>query len=570
MKPWKVALILIVLVLLMGGCVAVTMMGGMQAAREKQASEAKANETKVERGDVDVTVIETGSLETESSVEVRSRVGGRIAKMMVDEGDHVKRGDLIAVIDPQETELQVKQNRAQVRGANANITRINVEIAQRRITARTNLERARLRVQQLNTELKAQPTISNATVRAAETAVATARKGHELLTQVTQPNAKTQVETAKLDAANNRDKAETELNRQRALYDKGYVSHREVEQAELTMQLAETKLRQATEALQRLDAEQKIERDQSQDRIRQAQADLDRAKANSIVDTTKKQQYQQAVQDLRDAETGLRDIDALIAQRAGSQATVEQLSSALQDAERQLSETQVRAPIDGVVTLRDIEVGELVSPQSGFSQGTTIVKIEDRSAMLVKLQINEIDVAKLKEGMAADITVDALPKQKFGGTVSKIAPAMIQSGTGGALTNDPVVKYEVEVRLNNVVEAIKSGMSAKCEMKVVDRSNVLRLPLEFVGEDSEGSYVMVKDATVKPKMDPKTGKMKSVGGKRTEITTGVQNTSFVEVLSGIKEGETIVRPEYKGPPRQGMMQFGGGSDEEETKTDEKK
>lgn len=567
MKKLKLALMILIPILVLIGVAAIGMNGRKAAQAKEREDLLKTSVAKVTRGDVAIKVVETGSLEALTTVEVKSQVGGRVAKLLVDEGDFVEKGDLIAVIDPQQTELQVDQNRAQLSGAESSVRRLDVEIAQRRVTAKTNLERARLRVKQLEAEVKAQPDITNANVRSAQTGLANAQKSLDLLTKVTHPNARTQAENAKEDAENNLRQLEIEKARQEGLFGKGYVSKREVEQAVLNLELGLTRARQAREALQRLGNEQRLEVEQSQERVKQAQADLDRAKANSIVDVTKKQDYQSAVQSLRDAEVALRDVDALIEQKRGSQANVSQIRSSLDDSLRLLGETEVRAPISGVVTRRFVQMGELVNALSSFSPGSPIVKIEDRSKMFVRLQINEIDVARLKNGMNSMITVDALPDSEFSGRVTKIAPAQIENAAG--VGGDPVVKYEVEVTLDRVSDLLKSGMSAKCEMTPQEAKGVLRVPLAFVGEDTDGNFVMQFD----PKEKPKPGKMgapMTLTGKRVAVETGVKDMAFIEITKGVEEGQELVRPPFDGPDRVGMMQFGRGDDEEQSSDEETK
>lgn len=520
----------------------------------------KSSVAKVTKGDVAIRVVETGSLEALTTVEVKSQVGGRVAKLLVDEGDYVEKGDLIAVIDPQQTELQVQQNQAQLQGANSSVRRLDVEIAQRRVTAKTNLERSKLQLKQLEREMSAQPGITNATIKSAETGYASAQKSYDLLAKVTQPNQKTQFEIAVQDAENNQRQAQVEKDRQQGLYDKGYVSKREVEQAELSLQLSVTKVRQSKEALQRLQNEQRLEREQSSDRVLQAKADLDRAKANAITDPNRKNAYQIAQQNVRDAEAALKDVDSLIEQKRGSQANVSQIQSSLNDSLRLLGETEVRAPISGVVTRRLVQMGELVNALSSFSPGSPIVKIEDRSKMIVKLQINEIDVARLIDDMPSTVTVDALPNMSFTGRVSKISPAQIENAA--AVGGDPVVKYLVEVTLDRVDKVLKSGMSAKCEMTPLKAANVLRIPLAYVGEEKGGkTYAMLYDPKETPK-STKMGEKPSFKGKRTEISIGIKDLAFAEVISGLKDGDQIVKPPFTGPERKGMMQFGPGDDEE--------
>lgn len=549
-KVW-IFVVVIVTIFALVGIVGSKAFTTLQAQQKKAKEDLEKNTATVKKGDVVVQVVETGSLEAVKDVEVKSRVGGRVATLYVDEGDFVEEGDLIAIIDPQETELRVEQNRAQLRGAQSGVKQTDIQIAQRRVTAQANLDRAESRIRQLNKELESQPILTAAAVRSAEASLLTTQKNYDTLTRVTQPNQKIALETALQDAKNNLAKAKSEEARQKDLYDKGYVAKKVWEQAELQRQLAETRVTSSQQNLDRLADDQRLERERAQAAINQANQELNRAKANTIQDDLKKEEYKQAQANVRDARIALRDVDSLIQSRIGSQSTVEQLQSALKDAERELGETEIRAPISGIVSKRFVQQGELVASLSSFSSGTPIVKIEDRSNMLVKLNINEIDVARLEQGMPADITVDALPNETFTGRVSKIAPSMVDSTQGGGF--DTVVKYEVEVTLNSVSKKLKSGMSAKCQMKAKERLGVLTLPVAYVSNDPEKEehFVMLKGDGKDPK------------GTRKVVSVGDATSSTMEIKSGLKEGDMVVMPEYTGPPRVGMMQAGPDEESEE-------
>ncbi|MBS1721462.1 MAG: efflux RND transporter periplasmic adaptor subunit [Armatimonadetes bacterium] len=524
--------------ILSSGC-----MGGAGAKKDAKAVQ------KVERGNVLVQVVETGSLEADKTVEVKSRVSGRVKHLYVDEGEMVTKGQLIAEIDPQETLLQVQQNEAQVKGAQAGAERQAIEIAQRRVTAANNLDKARSNLRQVQMELKVQPNLTSSSLVSSKSALDGAKQAYDQLVAVTQPNSRTATEVALKDAQNAYGNANNELKRQESLLGQGYVSRRDVENATLQLQLAETKLRNAQEAWNRTAESQRLERQQAEERIKQAQAEYDRARANTIQDGVKKEQYLRAVREVSDAEAQLRDVSSLRAGLRQQNAQIEQLQSVLRDGQRQLGETKILAPLTGMVTKRAVQEGELVASLNSFSAGSTIVKVEDRSKMVVKLSINEIDVAKLGIGTRAEVTVDALPDQKFDGKVSKIAPASTASSTPGSTGQgtDTVVKYEVEVVLDQSIESLKSGMSAKCTMKVVDRKDVLRLPVDYVGKDDQGDYIMLAPQN---KKDPK------AKGTRVSVKLGAQSSSFVEILTGATEGQEVVKPDYKGPERKGMMSFG--------------
>ncbi|MBX3112765.1 MAG: efflux RND transporter periplasmic adaptor subunit [Fimbriimonadaceae bacterium] len=527
-------------------------MPGMNAANKT---------TKVEKGELVMQVVETGTLEPEKVVEVKSRVGGILTKLLVDEGDVVSAGQLIGVVDPQETELLVKQTEAQLSGAQASVDRQGIEIAKRKVTIETTLEKAKSRVAQLEAEMKAQPALTTAAIRSAQTQLDLQTKAYEQLVNVTQPNARTTAVNAVTDAENNLKTAQADLNRRKSLVEMGYAAARDVEQAQLQVDLNQTRLREAKERVMRLDNDFRLDREKASQQVKAAQAELDRAKTNAIADRVKKEDYRQALVAVREAEADRRDILSLGAAKRQQEASVRQLQSSLDDSRRQLSYTEIRAPLAGVIGKRYVQAGELVTSLGSFSSGTAVVRIDDRSSMIVKLQVNEIDTARLEVGQPAEIVIDALPDTKFTGKVSKIAPAQVgaaSSSTAAATSADPVVKYQVEVRLDNIDPHLKAGMSAKCTMKVVDLKDVLRLPVAYLGQDEKGFFVMI------PPADPKDKKAKPT---RRDITVGLRTSTHFEIKSGLKEGETVVKPEYKGPKRQGMMGPGNDDEEESGKSD---
>ena len=95
----------------------------------------------VTKGDVAVSIIETGTVDAVRTVEIKPQVTGRLAELFVDEGSMVVAGQLLAVIDPQETQLRVEQGRAQLMGAQSVVERSSLEIDQRRKTAKAALAR---------------------------------------------------------------------------------------------------------------------------------------------------------------------------------------------------------------------------------------------------------------------------------------------------------------------------------------------------------------------------------------------------------------------------------------------
>ncbi len=513
---------------------------------------------KVTRGKFQLKVVETGSVDAIRSVDVKSRASGRLAKLLVDEGTFVRKGQLIAIIDPQETELQLAQNRAQLRGAMSGVQRTGIEIEQRRITAKASYDAARARLDQVARELRLQPTLTKAAITQAATDLNGLREERRRLVENSQPNARTTAESAVREAEANLGNATRDYDRLNALLEKGYVAGREVDDAKLQLDLAKVRLQSARDQYNRLESQLRAELAKTDEQIRQAESALNRAKVNSVQDMIKSDEYRSAVTEVDKARAALRDVDVLTKQKDESQAAVDRLSSVLGDSERQLRETRIVAPIDGIVAKKLIEEGELVSGLSSFSQGTSVVRIEDRSSMRVMLDVNEIDVARLRLGMPSTVEVDAIPGKTFAGNVIKVAPASVNTGNAAATStsSDVVVRYEVEIRINGSDPQLRSGMSAKCAMNVVDRNGVLQLPAEFVGQDGDQRYVEIPlDKDAKPGAVP----------ERKNIVVGATTGSIIEVLSGVSEGTVVQRPQFTGPPRKGVMGGGNPNQQEEEK-----
>ncbi|HVT12568.1 MAG TPA: efflux RND transporter periplasmic adaptor subunit [Fimbriimonadaceae bacterium] len=518
--------------------------GCMKPPAQTNAAQTTATVT---RQNLEVKVVETGSVDAVQAVEVKSRVSGRLKKLYVDEGSVVKAGQLIAEIDPQETELQLKQNEAQLRGAKSSVARTDVEIAQRKKTVVADYKQAQIRVEQLKAQAEAQPTLTLASVNSAKAALESAKQQVEGLETTTQPNARSADAAALKEAQANYDNAKSEYDRQKNLLSLGYVSQKAVENAELTLEVARLKLATAQDSHNRLEKQLQTELTQAQDSERQAQAEYDKALASRFQDATKRQDYENALADLAKAKTALQDVEAMEQGRAQSQATVDQLANVVADAQRNLGETEIRAPMDGIVTKKETLEGELVTGLSAFTSGTPIVRIEDRRSLRVTMDVNEIDTAKLKDGMKADIDVEAIPGQTFKGTVHRIAPASNNTGATATASTDSVVRYQVEVWLDNTDPRLRSGMSARCTVMVAKKDNVLALPVDFVGKDDQGRFVMIPQGDAKKKLP----------SKRVAVKTGLETGTSIEMVSGVSEGQVVERPAFTGPARQGFMQMGG-------------
>jgi membrane fusion protein, macrolide-specific efflux system len=188
-----------------------------------------------------------------------------------------------------------------------------------------------------------------------------------------------------------------------------------------------------------------------------------------------------------------------------------------------LAYTEVHSPIDGVVIRRNVEVGEVVT--AGFTatvNGEPQLTIAQMDRLLLELDLNQVDVAKVAAGQEARILLDAYPGEEVPGTVTQIAAAGHLDATRGI--DVFTVKVEVDPASANV--SIKPGMTAEVRIRIGDWPDVVKLPAETVFEQEDRWYVW---------------RITEVEGKKTkekvEVTIGKRSDREVEVLSGLSEGD---------------------------------
>ncbi|MCX7926444.1 MAG: efflux RND transporter periplasmic adaptor subunit [Fimbriimonadales bacterium] len=494
----------------------------------------------VERGVITVEVSESGALEPVRVVEIKSRVPGRIESLLVDEGAVVEQGQLLARIDPREIKQQVEQGSAQVESAQANAERARIALEMQAEQARLQLQQAQIRYEQALREAETQPKLTQAALKNAENALRTAQENLRLLREVKHPQDRVELANAVRDAETRLQEVRRNYERLQNLLEKGYVSRQQVDAAQTQLVAAESQLRNLQQRQQQQAQQQTIELENAQAQVESAQAELERARASAVQDELKRKALEAAKTDLENARLRLREIEMRQLELKQARASEKQAVSQFQNLMIQFSETDVRAPIRGVVTRRYREVGELVmSGTTGFGEGTPIMQVADLSQMRVKLNLNELDVAKVRVGMPVEITVDALPDRKFKGTVRKIAPAAQSSGQTTALG---VVKFAVEVYLNQTDDALRPGMTARCRIITAEKPNALRLPLEAIGKEDGKEYVL----RVVPGQNEPNGKPKT---EKVFVKIGLRSASHAEILEGLREGDKVVKPPFAGPQR---------------------
>jgi HlyD family secretion protein len=142
---------------------------------------------------------------------------------------------------------------------------------------------------------------------------------------------------------------------------------------------------------------------------------------------------------------------------------------ALYNARIRLEDTDVRAPITGVIIEKNVERGQVISsPTNDVGGGTGLLRMADLSLVQVRTLVDETDIGKIKPGLMATVTVDAYPNRPFEGSVLKVEPL--------AVTQQNVTMFPVLIRIQNREGLLRPGMNAEVEIHVGRRDQVLAVP----------------------------------------------------------------------------------------------
>jgi membrane fusion protein, macrolide-specific efflux system len=254
-----------------------------------------------------------------------------------------------------------------------------------------------------------------------------------------------------------------------------------------------------------------------------AKADADVAQASAALDFAKLA-HQRAERGVAQGVASRFEIDQTAHDERTKSVAVRSAEVARSIAQDRLRYTKLVSPIDGTVIARAIEPGESVVPgvQSTFD-GKPLLTIADLSALLVKVNLNQIDVAKISVGRKATLTLDALPGHTYQAVITKVAPASVK------LTGKDQEVFPVEAQLEAPDGLVKPGMTADVRVHLDAKANVLALPLEAIVKESGRTYVMRV-------VEKKPGRPEP---EKIEVTLGLRNDREVEVM-GIDEGARVM------------------------------
>ena len=544
----------------------------------------------IETGTVKKTVTATGTLQPWTTIDIKSRAGGRILKLYVEEGKVVHKGDLIAEIDPSDTRLTYKQAEADILSNKSRVqeteqtlqlqktqTDVAIATAQANLaSARASLASAQARLGGAQSTSGAQNPLTEANIDSAKANLQAEETRLEQMRAATQPQQVAAARAALDQAKANLVNAEANLNRQRTLLAKGFVAPAVVDQAVATYGVYKATVDSAQQKVSTLKPELDADIRTEEARVLQLRAALRTAEANRVQDSLKKQDVKAALAAVAQARADVAQQSARVqearaghfnvgirgAQIAQARASGERSKAALINADIQLRDTQVRAPRNGVILQKYVEEGTIItSGQSFNSSGTSIVQLGDTSRMYVDVSVDETDIANIDVGQKVDVTFDSYNSTPIDGTVIRVDP------TAKVASNVTTLHVRVEVdNASQIYSLLKPGMNASCDFIVGKKADVVVVPNEGLRSNADGTHYVElpqggKAAPVEKGQEPDPAVFVDVTVKKQPVEIGLEGNDATEVKSGVKEGQKIItqtiEPAAPGATG-GMPRMGGG------------
>ncbi|TYZ27948.1 efflux RND transporter periplasmic adaptor subunit [Selenomonas caprae] len=215
-----------------------------------------------------------------------------------------------------------------------------------------------------------------------------------------------------------------------------------------------------------------------------------------------------------------------------AQMNYETAVSALSEAQSDMNEMTITAPMSGVV------VGEPKTPGTMAVQGTNsptvIMRIADLSSKQIQAKVDETDIGSVKVGQTATFTVDSFTGRTFTARVTNISQTdtgnswdtSSSSSSSSSTSSSSVIYYYVTLDVDDPGNELLPAMTARVEINTAEKAGALAVPISTLKTDANGSYVIVKnpDGTQENRY----------------VETGIYSDEYVEILAGLSEGEQVV------------------------------
>ncbi len=475
MKNATKPLISILIVLALAGAI------GMSAYKKMHKATVVPRTVATRTGDLTIKVSEIGTIEPQNKVDVKSKVAGRLLALYVKEGQFVKTGQLIAVVDRSLIDPQIASTRAQLAQAQSRLVQ--------------SIAAYKLQVAQSQAAIDQ----AKANLKESKAHLATVAAGARPQELAQQQQAVDRCQIALEDAKRT-------LSRKQQLLAQGFAPQSDVDTAQMAVDTDTSSLQTAQQALSLTEAGPRtVDVQDAEAAVQAARISVETAEVNALQNPVSKSNIDQ------------------------NKAAVQQTNNELAQLLVQLGDTKIVAPASGIVLKKYKEVNEIVqSATTGFSDSESIV-VTLGSRPEAEVDINEVDIDRVHLGDEVQIHTEALPGEIFDGKVTEIAPASTSafssSGSSGG-SQGSISKFAVKVAFDKMDPRLETGMTATVDIISSQHHNVVLLPLEAIGFTGNSGTVTV--------LGPNNTQVKR------QVVLGERNDTDAEVVSGLSAGEKVV------------------------------
>ncbi len=467
----------------------------------KTATEGTAKYT-VKRGPLDIKITETGEIQAADNIKITPEIQGQATIVeLVEEGARVKKGDVLVQLDKSQLEQDAANMEITVENSQADLTRAEEQRKIQELTNSTDIAKAQLAVQAAEMEVAKYGTVLLnaggflATDSYLEPGAPEMGEAYQQFRDA---------ELAIMRAETDLERAESNFEGMDELLAKGFVTKNDFISEELSV----------------LEAERKVESMQL---------------AHFILRTyTYPKTLAQKASDLQQANNRLTQVElsatSEMTQRdvaiTEAKTVYDMKLKQLQDLKDRIEKMTILAPEDGLVLYGDptnmwgntvIEIGSTVN------RGQTILTLPKVTSMVAATKVLERDVNKVKAGQTAIVRMPALPDLNLVGTVAKVS-SVTSSGQRWWMASE-VKTFDVEVTLDTADPRMRPGMSCDVDIEVETLPDVLYVPVNAIFKGGSGYVCYVLSGG-------------SPAAKR--VTVGESNDLYVEVTSGLEDGDDVL------------------------------
>jgi HlyD family secretion protein len=302
----------------------------------------------------------------------------------------------------------------------------------------------------------------------------------------------------------------------------------------------------------------KIDKRTPQNNLAQTAAELEAARARRSIAETQSRRAETLFKSRTINEV---DYEQTVLEFANAKAEVVRAQVAVENSRIALDDTDVRAPMTGIIIEKLVEKGQVISsPVMDVGGGTLLLKMADLSSVQVKTLVDENDIGKIAPGQPVSVTVNAYPNQPFSGEVMKIEPQ--------AMAEQTVTTFSVRIVLDNSDGLLRPGMNADVEIRIAERLNVIAVPTialktdedipiaaQLVGLDAdEVSQLLAEQrSAVAPEKSPAATRDgyrfsnrywvfrdRNGSPEPVNVQTGLTDLDYSEVIAGLKVGDQVL------------------------------